>query len=399
MLTIDRLLGVISVMLNREKKVTVDTKIEVKEFLEKLTEEPVVFKSGINIIKSNTGYKWLAIYSNSFRDDDMVPEIISSGSHKEFVADVDKGTYQQPDLLLWHVPEWKFGKATFVAYDEIEPGVVFAIAGGTIDMGKEFVADALLESGEQWQMSHGMPTERIRRNGEDDTVYDEHVTTEVSVLSEIDAANHLTGFGVLEDAMIPTKKRDEIMQKLNVDEGFLDRLEAANKNVATEAKESREYKEATDSVEEVTEAVTEAVEETVEETVEEATEIAEEAELSDVEVPSTSVVDIQPLMDELAGVKEVIVDLVGAVKMINDSQKETDEEIVALRKERDDAVIAQTPTFSQFYGAQIKSIVGQPSAEITEDDEEMTGPPEEKAKNQSGYGSFVDTLVAKSRLS
>ena len=399
MLTIDRLLGVISVMLNREKKVTVDTKIEVKEFLEKLTEEPVVFKSGINIIKSDTGYKWLGIYSNSFRDDDMVPEIISSGSHKEFVASVDKGTYQQPDLYLWHVPEWKFGKATFVAYDEIEPGVVFAVAGGTIDMGKEFVADALLESGEQWQMSHGMPTDRIRRNSGDDTVYDEHVTTEVSVLSEIDAANHLTGFGVLEDAMIPTKKRDEIMQKLNVDEGFLDRLEAANKNVATEAKESREYKEATDSVEEVTEAVTEAVEETVEETVEEATEIAEEAELSDVEVPSTSVVDIQPLMDELAGVKEVIVDLVGAVKMINDSQKETDEEIVALRKERDDAVIAQTPTFSQFYGAQIKSIVGQPSAEITEDDEEMTGPPEEKAKNQSGYGSFVDTLVAKSRLS
>ena len=391
MFTIDKLLGVISVMLNREKEVATNVEI--------VAEEPVVFKSGINIIKSDTGYKWLGVYSNSFRDDDRVPEIISSGSHKEFVTSVDSGTYQQPDLLLWHVPEWKFGKATFVAYDEIEPGVVFAVAGGTIDSGKEFVADVLLESGEQWQMSHGMPTDRIRRSSDDDTVYNEHVTTEVSVLSELDAANHLTGFGVLEDTMIPTKKRDEIMKKLNVDEGFLDRLEATNKHVATEAKESREYKEATDSVEEVTEAVAEAVEETVEETVDEATEVVEEAESVDVDVPTTSTIDIQPLMDELAGVKEVIVDLVGAVKMINDSQKETDEEIVALKKERDDAVIAQTPTFSQFYGAEIKSIIGRPSAEVTEDDKEMTGPPEEKAKNHSGYGSFVDSLVAKSRLS
>jgi hypothetical protein len=399
MSTIDRLLGVISVMLkSKENKVSVEARVDVGEFLNKLAEEPVVFKSGINIIKSDTGYKWLSIYSNSFRDDDIVPEIISSESHKEFVTMVDKGTYQLPDLYLWHVPEWKFGEATFVAYDEVEPGVGFAIAGGTIDKGREFVADALLESGEQWQMSHGMPTDRIRRNSEDDTVYDKHVTTEVSVLSEIDAANHLTGFGVLEDTMIPTKKRDEIMKKLDVDEGFLDKLEATNKHVATEAKESREYKEATDTVEEVTETVAETVE-AVEETVEETAEAVEEVESLDTEVPTESIIDIQPLMDELAGVKEVIVDLVGAIKMVSDSQKETDEEIVALKKERDDAVIAQTPTFSQFYGAQIKSIIGQPKAEVAEGDKEMTGPPEEKAKNQSGYGSFVDGLVAKSRLS
>jgi len=393
--TIDRLLGVVSLMLNKEKKDAVKSQPE------------IVFKEGLTIIKGDSGYKWLGIYSNSFRDDDNVPEIISSGSHKEFVTSVDGGTYQQPDLLLWHVPEWKFGKATFVAYDEVEPGVVFAIAGGTIDEGKEFVADALLESGEQWQMSHGMPTDKIRRSDVDDTIYDKHVTTEVSVLSGIHAANHLTGFGVLEDDMIPTKKRDEIMGKLGVDDGFLDKLEAKNVNIAAQAKDDKEFKEVTDetakdSEDIVTDVVAEATD-VVESTETIAEEIVAEVaeEVPDETAHPEATLDVQSLMDELSGVKEVIVDLVNAVKMINDSQKETDDEIKAIKKEKADEVVAQTPTFSQVYGAKIKSIIGQKEAEVVSTDEKMTGPPEEKATSpvETKYGSFVDGLVAKSRIS
>lgn len=389
MSTIDRLLGVISVMLNKEAG-------------EESSQEPVVFKSGINIIKDDSGYKWLGVYSNSFRDDDMTPEIISSKSHRNFVAGIDKGIYQLPDLYLWHVPEWKFGEATFVAYDEVEPGVVFAIAGGTIDVGKENVAEALLKSGEQWQMSHGMPTGSIKHSADDDTVYDKHISTEVSVLPGIYAANHLTGFGVLEDDMIPTKKRAEIMEKLSVTDGFLDNLEAANKQVATDEKEAREFKEVSEKDSVVVEVETVEIAEVEAEPVIEAVE-AEEidtevvAETADSEVPSESI-GIQSLMDELAGVKEVIVDLVGAVKMINDSQKETGDEIVALKKEREEEVVKQTPTFSQFYGNQIKSIIGQKEAAVVEDDEAMTGP-EEKAANtvKKGYGSFVDNLYQGSK--
>ncbi len=393
--TIDRLLGVVSLMLNKEKKDAIKFQPE------------IVFKEGLTIIKGDSGYKWLGIYSNSFRDDDNVPEIISSGSHKEFVTNVDGGTYQQPDLLLWHVPEWKFGKATFVAYDEVEPGVVFAIAGGTIDEGKEFVADALLESGEQWQMSHGMPTDKIRRSDVDNTIYNKHVTTEVSVLSGIHAANHLTGFGVLEDDMIPTKKRDEIMGKLGVDDGFLDKLEAKNVNIAAQAKDDKEFKEVTDeTAKDSEEVVTDVVAETTD--VVESTETIAEETVAEVveEVPDETAhpeatLDVQSLMDELSGVKEVVVDLVNAVKMINDSQKETDDEIEAIKKEKADEVVAQTPTFSQVYGAKIKSIIGQKEAEVVSTDEKMTGPPEEKATSpvETKYGSFVDGLVAKSRIS
>ena len=207
--------------------------------------------------------------------------------------------------------------------------------------------------------------------------------------------------------MIPTKKRAEIMNKLDVDDGFLDKLEAANKDVATNAKDDKEFKEATDeTAKDSEEVVTDVVAETTD--VVESTETIAEETVAEVveEVPDETshpeaTLDIQNLMDELSGVKEVIVDLVSAVKMINDSQKETDDAIGALKKEKADEVVAQTPTFSQFYGEQIKSIIGQKEAEVVSTDEKMTGPPEEKATSpvSTKYGSFVDGLVEKSRIS
>ncbi len=207
--------------------------------------------------------------------------------------------------------------------------------------------------------------------------------------------------------MIPTKKRDEIMGKLGVDDGFLDKLEAKNVNIAAQAKDDKEFKEVTDetakdSEEVVTDVVAEATD-VVESTETIAEEIVAEVveEVPDETAHPEATLDVQSLMDELSGVKEVVVDLVNAVKMINDSQKETDDEIEAIKKEKADEVVAQTPTFSQVYGAKIKSIIGQKEAEVVSTDEKMTGPPEEKATSpvETKYGSFVDGLVAKSRIS
>ena len=364
--------------------------------------------NGITILKDSDGlYKWISVYSNSFRDDDGIPEIISSKSHKDFVDNVDAGIYDYPDLLLWHVDEWKFGKATFVAYDEVEQGVVFAISGGTIDEGKEYVAEALLESGVKWQMSHSMPIGGIRRDIADNTVYAKHVSTEVSVLPGKYAANHLTGFGILEDNMIHSKKRAEIMGELGVSDEFLDKLEASNKDVATNEKETREFKEAdVDSEkEDDTEDVVETSEDVTTETTDDAS-VETEEQVDD--SPASDEFDIQALLlgtakqfEEVFGriveVKEAITQIVTAIDVLNKSQKKLEKEFSDEKKAIEREVVAQTPAFSAMYSGIVKSIIGDPDV-VLKKEETVDGPEETKPKANTGFGSFIDGFVEKSHV-
>ena len=62
-------------------------------------------------------YRWLAVYSNKWRDEDSPPEILASAAHKEFVEAVDKGDWPYPELWLWHIPGSRFGVADTMPAD------------------------------------------------------------------------------------------------------------------------------------------------------------------------------------------------------------------------------------------------------------------------------------------
>lgn len=148
--------------------------------------------SGPMLFKTDDGrLAWVGIFTNSFEDNDFPPEIIHSEAHKEFVRRANNGEVPMPELLVAHVNEWSLGKADFLTYDEIEPGIVFTVAVGRIDEGKEKAAEAI--AGQECAMSHGMPYESMRRTIES------YASAEVSITPKglVSPANPLTLWGVL----------------------------------------------------------------------------------------------------------------------------------------------------------------------------------------------------------
>jgi hypothetical protein len=142
---------------------------------------------------SNGRYKWVARYSNNFRDEDYpVQEIISKSSHQNFVKLVDEGVVPPPKLMLWHEDSLEFGQADWVAYDDMG----FAIAGGHIydELGE--LAE-VIKSLDDVRMSHGMPVMFIERDEKDNSIITQHITEEITVLPGYAAANKRTGFIML----------------------------------------------------------------------------------------------------------------------------------------------------------------------------------------------------------
>lgn len=184
--------------------------------------------------KENGQWNWLAVYSNNIRDQDNPPEIIAGKSHQRFVEMVDKGIAPLPELWLWHVPEWKFGRATALAWDDNG----FAVASGVIDDNPAAKGLAMwLDSRDDILVSHGMPSKSIRRDDNDSTIIVEHETREISPLFDFAAANKFTGFAILKevhDMAIPKAKRDEFVEN-GLPASILDQLEqqtAANSKEA-----------------------------------------------------------------------------------------------------------------------------------------------------------------------
>ncbi|RPJ40153.1 MAG: hypothetical protein EHM35_00680, partial [Planctomycetaceae bacterium] len=156
--------------------------------------------------KEGDTYRWLAVYSSKYRDDDNPPEILSESAHKDFVDAVDKGEWPMPELWLWHVKGTRSGAADYVAYDDSG----FAIASGAFDKDKEHIASRLAEC-DDLSTSHGMPMAEIRREEADSTIISRYRSKEISPLPRWAAANkHGTGFSILSkeaDMAIPEKKR------------------------------------------------------------------------------------------------------------------------------------------------------------------------------------------------
>lgn len=197
--------------------------------------------SAFNLVKQADGrYRWLAIYSNKFRDDDIPPEIIAEKSHKRFVQMVDSGEYPMPILKAWHVRGTRWGEADMVAYDDQG----FAIATGLVDEGKENIAENMAKE-KNLLVSHGMPISSIKRDSEgDNTVIIEHQTKEISPLPTTAAANKLTGFEILDNEvkqMIPDEKKT-FLERIGYDVEQLESQTVADKAQQAEDEE-REAKE------------------------------------------------------------------------------------------------------------------------------------------------------------
>lgn len=201
----------------------------VKEPAIKQADKP---KSNILIWKEDGVYKWLAVYSNNIIDKEQ--EIISSDSHKNFVDLVDKGLAPLPELWLWHRPEWKWGQATQVAYDDSG----FALATGYVDKGCEAIAEWIV-SKENMPVSHGMPPNSIIRDDNNPLIINRHITREISPLLNGKEANSYTGFAVLkEDIMaIPQEKREALLKE-GLSEDVLNSLEAKNQATQKEVQDA-----------------------------------------------------------------------------------------------------------------------------------------------------------------
>ncbi len=198
--------------------------------------------------EADGGYRWLAIYSNKFRDRDNPPEIISEASHRRFTKMVNSGQLPFPELRLAHIKTSRWGVADFVGYDDKG----FAVGTGTVDKNKEWVAESLMNNGKEMLTSHGMPPSSIKRDPQDPTIYLEHTTTEISPLLASIAANEFTGFSILDEVkeMAFTDVERAKLIALGIDP---DRLEAETGSKAKEA-EGLEFKDKEAGKPEVTKA-------------------------------------------------------------------------------------------------------------------------------------------------
>lgn len=203
-------------------------------------------KQGFMVWKDGEIYRWLAVYSNYFRDDDFPAEILSQKAHVAFHQAVEDGLFDYPELWHWHKPGTRFGKAEHLSYVD-----GFALAAGTIDKGHEDEAEALMGVPFELGVSHGMPLKWIVRNAADPTVIDFYVSTEISVLPKEAAANKHTGFVLLghqETDPMPLTAKQRDYFKLILSE---DQLASLEKNLQDESEiaaqvEGRDSKETSD---------------------------------------------------------------------------------------------------------------------------------------------------------
>lgn len=192
-------------------------------------------KPGFTVWKAADGsYRWLAIYSNNYRDNDNPPEIISEKSHETFISLVEDGVVPYPELWHWHIPGTRWGVADMLDYAD-----GFAIASGSVDAGHEKEAEALANM-EDIRVSHGMPARFIVRNKDDRSVIDFHITSEISPLPGWAAANKMTQFVVLQelDKMALRDEQKEHLRKAGLTDERITALETELGNMGKAAQDA-----------------------------------------------------------------------------------------------------------------------------------------------------------------
>lgn len=185
--------------------------------------------------KQGDTYRWLAIYSNNYRDEDAPPEIISAKSHENFVKMFDSGEVPKPELWLWHTPGTAFGDVDML--DFTDDGM--AVASGTIRKGKEHIAQRLGEM-PNLGVSHGMDADTMERDAVDKSVITRHVTREISPLPLWAAANKRTRFAVLrkETSMAMSNEKKQFLANAGLSDEEIQNVEQTGKEIAEEAQSS-----------------------------------------------------------------------------------------------------------------------------------------------------------------
>lgn len=302
-------------------------------------------------------YRWVATYSNMYRDSDNPPEIISSDSHRNFARMVKEGVVPLPKLWLWHTKEWEFGQSEWVKYDEDG----FAVAGGYIydDPVCIAVAKSISKMGDVL-VSHGMPRRSITRNESDPTIIQTHITQEVSPLPGWAAANKLTGFEVLGDdkenknMAFSKDDRKELLEQYGVSGDILDALEERNakaKQLADKAGlESKEADAAAVSEEADAPPATDA----------------QPAESQDEpkQPAETPEIDVQGQID--GELKEVLQGTLELVSHLGQEVKELKEAITKLSEEEEDRIAekAQMTSLASMLDITRASVIGKESARV-----------------------------------
>lgn len=353
--------------------------------------------------EADTGrLRWFARYSNNFLDDDNPPEIIAAESHQAFVDMVDRKEAAMPELWLWHVPEWKVGVADWLAYDDSG----FALASGTVDVGKEAVVEQV--ASHHPLLSHGMPVISIVRDPDDPKIIRRHTTKEITLLPDWAAANKITGFILMEadqsikedDMAIPANKKQELVENWNINPELLDQLEQANLSDAAKATEDgRESKEKTEEVKEETQeqAATEVVEQSKEEEVQSETEENVEAEQSQAEpAPDLSQ---YPTREEVAeAITTVFTPYFERINQLSAQMEAFGKEIGALKEMKNadlETTINQLPSASlAALIAQRSRAVGDADARVKGNERLANSKPEEPDDSRIAHGiPFIDNML------
>lgn len=248
--------------------------------------------NGLVVWKQDNLYRFLAVYSNNYRDAEF--EIISSKSHERFVEKVDSGEFPMPVLQHFHIPGTEWGQAEMVHYDK-ETG--FAIASGYILPGHEAEAEAMMAM-DDVAMSHGMLKSSVQYDPADPSVLIEHQTIEISDLPVDKAANKLTNFHVISketDNMLTEEKKDYLKKAGVVDVTGLEKSLASGKSLAESLQlDSKEDGGASDSVPPVESAPSEEL------PAEEVATPAEETPATSAEAPAEEVPTEEAPADEPA---------------------------------------------------------------------------------------------------
>ncbi|KKL09253.1 hypothetical protein LCGC14_2567710, partial [marine sediment metagenome] len=160
------------------------------------------------LFKDNDGnLRWFAWASNRWRDHDNPPEIISEKAHQDYVDYLDR-TGNYPEAWLWHTPGTKWGQADWADYAD-----GFLVVSGTVDAGREAVADALATQ-KDLGVSHGF---MYRHDNPEQGIIGWYRSFEVSPLPVDAAANPWTSLEVLNkeaDMGFSDKKRTWLVGQL-----------------------------------------------------------------------------------------------------------------------------------------------------------------------------------------
>jgi len=187
-------------------------------------------------------YHWIARHTNSFEDRDK--EILSTKAHDAYIARINMGLIDKPELWAWHTKGSRHGQADMVWRHE-----QFVFALGHFDdtpEGKRAVKYYQRHQG-QIELSHGFtyPSWALH-NG----VYDTYNTFEISTLPPGAAANPYTAFEEIEAMALSDKQRAWIKDTLG-DEGLarVERAQSeAEKDGETLVALDKRYKDFADAV-------------------------------------------------------------------------------------------------------------------------------------------------------